>query len=89
MGQEIGPWTDLYSVGVIAFELLVGWTPFQDTEPPMVVLMRQINDPIPPVSSLVPDVDQTVSDWVAQLLVKGPAERTSPQRSRGGSSRRS
>ena len=27
MGQEIGPWTDLYSVGVMAFELFVGHVP--------------------------------------------------------------
>ena len=24
MGQDVGPWTDLYSVGVMAFELFVG-----------------------------------------------------------------
>jgi serine/threonine protein kinase len=31
MGQEVGPWTDLYSVGVMAFELFVGHVPFYDT----------------------------------------------------------
>jgi predicted Ser/Thr protein kinase len=76
MGQEIGPWSDLYSVGVMVFELLVGRTPFYDTEVPMAVLMRQINDPIPPVSSLVPDVDPALSRWVERLVAKDPAERT-------------
>jgi hypothetical protein len=76
MGEEVGPWSDLYSVGVMAFELIVGRTPFHDTQEPMAVLMRQINEEIPPVSSLVPDVDPAISDWVQRLLVKDPATRT-------------
>jgi hypothetical protein len=76
LGQEIGPWSDLYSVGVLAFELLVGRTPFHDTEEPMAVLMRQINDPIPRVDTLVPDVDPLLADWIDRLVVKDPLQRT-------------
>jgi tRNA A-37 threonylcarbamoyl transferase component Bud32 len=76
MGQEIGPPSDLYSVGVMTFELLVGRAPFHDTEAPMAVLMRQINEPIPPVGSLRPDVDPALSDWVSRLVVKDPGRRT-------------
>ncbi len=76
MGQEVGPWTDLYSVGVIVFELLVGKPPFHDTDAPMAILMRQINDEIPRIGSLVPDVDPAISDWTARLLEKDPAQRT-------------
>jgi hypothetical protein len=76
MGQEVGPWSDLYSVGVMAFEMLVGHTPFHDTEEPLAVLMKQINEPIPPVRSLVADVDTAVSSWIERLLEKDPAART-------------
>jgi hypothetical protein len=76
MGQEVGPWSDLYSVGILVFELLAGRTPFADTEAPMDVLMRQINDPVPPVGSIVPGLDPRLSDWVARLLVKEPDRRT-------------
>src|SRR3954447_24051485 len=75
MGKDIGPWTDLYSVGVMTFEMLVGQVPFHDTEEPMAVLMRQVSDPIPPARSLNPEVDQATSDWIERLLVKDPADR--------------
>jgi Protein kinase domain len=75
MGQEVGPWSDLYSVGIIAFEMLVGEAPFRDTEEPMAVLMRQVKEPVPAVSSLRPDVDRAISDWVDRMLVKDPDKR--------------
>ena len=75
MGQEVGPWTDLYSVGVMAFELFVGHVPFYDTEEPMAVLMRQVSDPIPPARSINPEVDDAISDWIERLVVKDPEKR--------------
>ena len=75
MGREVGPWTDLYSVGVMAFEMFVGEVPFHDTEEPVAVLMRQVNDPIPPARSVNSEVDQTISDWIERLLVKEPEQR--------------
>jgi serine/threonine protein kinase len=75
MGRDVGPWTDLYSVGVMAFEMFVGQVPFHDTEEPMAVLMRQVSDPIPLAHSLDPEVDEQISDWIARLLVKEPEDR--------------
>jgi serine/threonine protein kinase len=76
MAQEIGPWTDLYSVGCMAHELFTGKVPFHDTDAPMAILLRHVNEPIPPVKSIDPSVDQGISDWVDRLLVKDPKERT-------------
>ena len=47
MAQDIGPWTDLYSVGCMAFELFTGNVPFHDSESPMAMLLRHVNEPIP------------------------------------------
>jgi hypothetical protein len=74
MAQELGPWTDLYAVGVLAFELLIGHVPFED-EAPTVVLMRHVNEPIPPVHTLDSTIDADLSAWVERLLVKDPDER--------------
>src|SRR4051794_11836679 len=76
MAQDIGPWTALSSVGCMAFELFTGNVPFHASDSPMAILLRHVNEPIAPVKSVVPEVDQRVSDWIEQLLVKEPSQRT-------------
>ena len=74
-GQDVGPWTDLYSLGVMAFEFFVGHVPFHDTDQPVAILMRQVSDPIPPARSINPEVDAAISNWIERLLTKEPADR--------------
>src|SRR4051812_45982748 len=76
MAQEIGPPTDLYSVGCMAFEMFTGRVPFHDTEAPMAILLRHVNEQIPSVKSIDPKIDQDISDWIDRLLVKDPKQRT-------------
>src|SRR4051794_5739904 len=76
MAQEIGPWTDLYSVGCMAFEMFTGNVPFHDSEAPMAILLRHVNEPIAAVKSVRPEVDERISDWIERLLVKEPGQRT-------------
>jgi len=49
MSQDVGPWTDLYSVGCMAFELITGQVPFHGSNAPMAILLRHVNEPIAPV----------------------------------------
>jgi serine/threonine protein kinase len=76
MARDVGPWTDLYSVGCMAFELFTGKVPFHDTEAPMAILLRHVNEEIPSVKSVEPSVDPAISDWIEHLLVKDPTKRT-------------
>ena len=76
MAQDIGPWTDLYSVGCMAFELFTGKVPFHDSDAPMAILLRHVNEPIAPVKSIDPEIDQGISDWIEKMLVKDPTQRT-------------
>jgi serine/threonine protein kinase len=50
LGQNIGPWTDLYSVGCMAFELFTGERPFADVDSPVAVLMRHTRPSRSPAS---------------------------------------
>ncbi len=76
MAQDIGPPTDLYSVGCMAFEMFTGRVPFHDTEAPMAILLRHVNEQIPSVKTVDPKIDQDISDWIDRLLVKDPKQRT-------------
>jgi serine/threonine protein kinase len=89
MAQDIGPPTDLYSVGCMAFEMFTGRVPFHDTEAPMAILLRHVNEQIPSVKSIDPTIDQDISDWIDRMLVKDPTQRTQSPTTRGTSSRRS
>ncbi len=75
LAQALGPWTDLYAVGCVAFELLTGRVPFHDTDAPTAVLLRQVQESIPSITSARTDVPRSLSDWVDRLLVKDPARR--------------
>jgi len=75
LAEAAGPWTDLYAVGVIAFEMLTGRVPFEDHDSPMRVLMQHVNEEPPSVVELRPRVDPELSAWVAGLLAKAPEDR--------------
>jgi serine/threonine protein kinase len=72
----LGPWTDLYSLGIIAYELTVGRVPFHDSDTPVAVLLRHVSEPIPPARSVDPTIDPRFSDWIDRMLIKDPERRT-------------
>ena len=70
-GQPVDVRADLYTLGLILYEMLTGKNPFNE-EDVIVVLTRQMTVPPP---ALPPHVDKPVSDLVLKLLKKAPAER--------------
>jgi protein kinase-like protein len=76
MGEDVGPWTDLYAIGVMAWEEMVGRVPFPDGSR-TAVLMRQVNQQTPSAIRLNPETDPDVSAWIDRLLSKNPHERPS------------
>ncbi|HSI79033.1 MAG TPA: protein kinase [Solirubrobacterales bacterium] len=75
MGKEIGPRTDLYATGVLAYEMLAARLPFPQEEAPMAILMRHINEQPPTLAEVRPEVDPRLAGWVMGLLEKRPEDR--------------
>src|SRR6266852_1354492 len=69
-GEQVTPASDLYALGVVAYECLAGAPPFAGTPVEMAVAHR--DRPLPPLSSSVPP---DVSAFVAELTAKDPARR--------------
>jgi ligand-binding sensor domain-containing protein/tRNA A-37 threonylcarbamoyl transferase component Bud32 len=73
-GQKVDQRSDIYSLGIVLFEMLTGRVPFE-AETPMAVLFRQIQDPPPPLSLVRPDLPYTLEAVLLKALAKNPTER--------------
>ncbi|MFO0696501.1 MAG: protein kinase [Polyangiales bacterium] len=71
--RDFGPWTDLYSFGVLAYSLAAGRKPFEDKED-AVLAERHLKDPPPPLVArfAVPDGFER---FLGRLLEKSPLRR--------------
>jgi hypothetical protein len=75
LGSDLTPATDLYSLGVVSWELLTGQVPFDETDTPVAVLYRHVHEPVPSVRSVAPEVDEGVAEWLEKMLAKRPEDR--------------
>jgi serine/threonine-protein kinase len=73
-GEPVDAHSDVYSLGVVLFELLTGKVPFEG-ENFVAVAMQHINDPAPDVRTLRPEVPARVAAAVDRALAKNPAAR--------------
>ncbi|MEV4946635.1 serine/threonine-protein kinase [Streptomyces sp. NPDC053755] len=76
MGGAVGPYTDLYALGVLLHELLSGNVPFAGSTA-LGVLHRHLYEPPVPVRRLRPEVPEALEALVLRLLAKDHRHRPS------------
>lgn len=73
-GLEVDRRSDLYSLGIVLFEMLTGSVPFQASSP-MAVAYQHATAPPPRLNEIDPDIPSHVADTVERALAKDPADR--------------
>jgi serine/threonine protein kinase len=74
LGQPGDHRSDIYSLGVVLYQLVTGTTPF-DADTPIAVILKHVNDPLPPPSSINPDMPDGLELVLYKALAKLPEDR--------------
>src|SRR5919199_1323637 len=74
MGEPVGPQSDLYSLGVVLYEMLTGTLPY-DAETPLGIAMKHVNGYLRQPRELDPSVPAGINAITCRLLAKDPEDR--------------
>ncbi len=66
--------SDIYSLGIVLFEMITGQEPYQ-AETPMAMLLKHINEPMPPLTNYRDDIPNAVEAVIAKATMKDPNQR--------------
>jgi tRNA A-37 threonylcarbamoyl transferase component Bud32 len=74
MGNPIDGRSDIYSLGVVLYEMATGQVPYQ-AETPLAVVVKHIRDPLPIPSQVNPDIPEPLQRMIFRAMHKEPSER--------------
>ena len=74
LGADTGPRSDVYSAGIMAFELLTGTTPFTG-DSAITVANQRLDQDVPPPSSVIDGVPDQFDDFIARATARDPDSR--------------
>ncbi|MGN6520566.1 MAG: protein kinase domain-containing protein [Dokdonella sp.] len=74
LGKPVDQRSDIFSLGIVLFEMLTGKMPFND-ESPLGLMLEVVKAQIPDVRELNQDADPQIATILARMIAKEPAER--------------
>lgn len=74
VGDLIDQRADIYSLGIVLYEMLTGQTPYQ-ADTPIAVIYKHVHEPLPSPRSFVQDLPDAVDETISKALAKDPGDR--------------
>ncbi len=73
-GKDVDARSDIYSLGIILYQMLTGRPPFE-ADTPYAIILSHLNDPLPLPSTINPDISQEVEQVLLKALARNPMNR--------------
>jgi serine/threonine-protein kinase len=73
-GEKVDQRSDLYALGIILYEMVTGRVPY-NAETAIAIMIKYINDPLPPPRTLNPSLSEAMERVILKALAKQPTDR--------------